>query len=750
MSEALPNLDAFASIPGGGEMGERTRAFDWSTCAVGPIASWPQNLKTAVGICLGSRHPIVMWWGRTALTMFYNDGYIPMLGPTKHPAVLGGSGRECWKEIWHIIDPMMESVFTTGQATWSEDLLLVLDRNVPREEGYFTFSYSPIREDSGAVAGIFCAVTETTGRVIGERRLRTLRDLGRTVMAAKTADEACEVAAGTLGANPADIPFALVYLLDGDSRHARLVSMTGLKPGHAAAPERIDLGEPADSAIWPLRRVFETGAAEAVSALESRFGPLPGGPWPESPEVAVALPIAAPGQPRPTGFLVAGFSPRRVVDADYRSFFDLVAGHVATAVANARAYEEERRRAEALAEIDRAKTAFFSNVSHEFRTPLTLMLGPIEDLLARGDGDLSPSVKGQLEVVNRNGLRLLRLVNTLLDFSRIEAGRVRAVYRPTDLAGLTADLASVFRAAVERGGLKLTVDCPTLPEPVYVDREMWEKIVLNLVSNAFKFTFEGEIAVSVRQVGSRVELRVRDTGTGIPASEIPRLFERFHRVQNARGRTYEGSGIGLALVQELVKLHSGSIAAESELDRGTTFTVALPLGSKHLPAEQIGDAQAAAVSAARAASYADEALHWLPSASRGDAGLSAWPEPLAAARRTAGPAAEDGRPRVLVADDNADMRQYIARLLAEHYRVEAVADGEAALAAAGREPADLVLSDVMMPRLDGFGLLRELRANPRTRGVPIILLSARAGEESRVEGLEAGADDYLVKPFAFA
>src|SRR5262249_43090264 len=241
--------------------------------------------------------------------------------------------------------------------------------------------------------------------------------------------------------------------------------------------------------IWPLRRVFETGAAEAVSALESRFGPLPGGPWPESPEVAVALPIAAPGQPRPTGFLVAGFSPRRVVDADYRSFFDLVAGHVATAVANARAYEEERRRAEALAEIDRAKTAFFSNRSHELRTPPTLMLGPIEDLLARGDGDLSPWVKGQLEVVNRNGLRLLRLVNTLLDFSRIEAGRVRAVYRPTDLAGLTADLASVFRAAIEKAGLRLVVGCPPLAQPGVVDPEMWEKVLLNLPSHALQFTF---------------------------------------------------------------------------------------------------------------------------------------------------------------------------------------------------------------------------------------------------------------------
>ena len=218
---------------------------------------------------------------------------------------------------------------------------------------------------------------------------------------------------------------------------------------------------------------------------------------------------------------------------------------------------------DALADLDRAKTAFFSNVSHEFRTPLTLMLGPVEDMLSRSYTELSPSAKGQLEVVNRNGLRLLRLVNSLLDFSRIEAGRVRAAYQPTDLAAFTTELASVFRAACERAGLALTVECASLDDAVFVDRDMWEKIVLNLLSNAFKFTYEGEISVTLKQVDNAAELCVRDTGTGIPSEEIPRLFERFHRVENARGRTHEGSGIGLALVHELVKLHSGSINVES-------------------------------------------------------------------------------------------------------------------------------------------------------------------------------------------
>jgi PAS domain S-box-containing protein len=613
------------------------------------------------------------------------------------------------------------------------------------EECYFDYTFSPVRGEGGGVEGVFNAVLETTTRVIGERRLRTLRELGAWKTGeARDAQEACQTATHTLAENPHDLPFGLLYLLDGDGgRRASLAGLTGLDRDAAASPAAVELD--AADAPWPFRRVVESGQAVVVDHLADKFGPLPGGAWPEPPQRAVVLPMAKSGQTRPAGFVVAGVSPRLALNDDYRGFLDLLASHVAAAVASARAYGEERKRAEALAELDRAKTAFFSNVSHEFRTPLTLMLGPVEDLLARSHTDLPPAAAAQLEVVNRNGLRLLRLVNTLLDFSRIEAGRVRAAFLPTDLAALTADLASVFRAACDRAGLRLVVDCPPLAGPVHVDREMWEKVVLNLLSNAFKFTFEGEIAVTLRRVGTAAELRVRDTGTGIPAGEVPRLFERFHRVENARGRTHEGSGIGLALVQELVRLHGGSITAESEVGRGTTFVVTVPTGTAHLPPDQIGGGRPAAAVGAGAAPYVEEALRWLPD---GEDGRPELPPPhvlVPAARRP--PEPDDDRPRVLVADDNADMRQYVANLLAGQYRTEVVPDGEAALAAVRRQPPDLLLTDVMMPRLDGFGLLRELRADPGTRGLPVILLSARAGEDSRVEGMEAGADDYLVKPF---
>jgi PAS domain S-box-containing protein len=413
----------------------------------------------------------------------------------------------------------------------------------------------------------------------------------------------------------------------------------------------------------------------------------------------------------------------------------------------ARQAQELRALNERLRELDRLKTEFFSSVSHEFRTPLTLLLDPIEDGLADTTAPLPPAQRERQEVAHRNAMRLLRLVNTLLDFARIEAGRVDAVYEPVDLAALTADLASVFRSAMERAGLTLIVDCPTLAEAVYVDRDMWEKIVLNLVSNAFKFTFEGAITVTLRPAGDTVELRVRDTGTGIAAGELPHLFERFHRVRGARGRTHEGSGIGLALVQELVKLHGGTVGVTSELGRGTTFTVALPVGRAHLPPDRIGATRPRPLryTALGATPYVEEALRWLPDEAAPDlAAPSRGPLRV----RPAPGESDIRRARILWADDNADMRDYVRRLLGGSYDVEAVVDGKAALAATRAHPPDLVLADVMMPQLDGLELLRELRRHPETRALPVILLSARAGEESRIEGFEAGADDYLIKPFS--
>ncbi len=739
-----PAVDIFT---GGGGMGALMRAHDWSPTPVGSVETWPQSLRTALSILLASGYPMYIAWGRE-FVQFYNDAYRPILGATKHPAALGQGTRECFAEIWDIIGPMFERVMSTGEQTSRRDQLLPLDRYGYVEECYFDFSYSPIRDESGGVGGVFVTCMETTGRVLGERRLRTLRDLGARAATAKHDEDACRAAADILAANPADIPFVLLYLLDAARGQARLVATAGISRGGPAAAEVVDLAS-ASSDGWPLAEAMEPGRAVIVDNLTVRIGALPGGPWPEAPHAALILPVASPGQERPTGMLVAGISPRRDLDDDYRGFLELVAGQVATAVTNARAYEEERRRAEALAELDRAKTAFFSNVSHEFRTPLTLLLAPLEDALT--SEAVPADERLGLAVAHRNALRLFKLVNTLLDFARIEAGRIDAVYEPTDLATLTADLASTFRSAVERAGLRLLVDCPPLPDPVHVDRDMWEKIVLNLVSNAFKHTFNGEIAVRLRQVATHIELAVHDTGVGIPEDELSRLFDRFYRVRGARARSQEGSGIGLALVQELVKLHGGLIEVESAVNQGTTFTVRIPTGTAHLVPDRIGASRTLAPTATGSASYVDEALRWLPGEADAvtipsESRLNGMIDRLPFAPDFDGLGIEDAR--ILLADDNADMRAYLARLLGRRWTVETVADGAAALEAARARRPDLVLTDVMMPGLDGFALLRALRADRDTRQIPVILLSARAGEEARVEGLEAGADDYLVKPFS--
>jgi PAS domain S-box-containing protein len=413
-----------------------------------------------------------------------------------------------------------------------------------------------------------------------------------------------------------------------------------------------------------------------------------------------------------------------------------------------KAYEREiARQREELAQLDKLKTQFFANISHEFRTPLTLMMGPLEDALA-APADLSPANRERLEVAHRNALRQLKLVNTLLEFSRIEAGRIEAAFEPTDLSTLTAELASVFRSAIERAGLTMVVDCPPMAEPVYVDRAMWEKVVLNLLSNALKFTFEGEIAVALGIVGNAVRLTVRDTGTGIPADELPRLFERFHRVKSARGRSFEGSGIGLAFVKELARLHGGEVSVESAVGHGSAFHVAIPRGSAHLPADRIQPPPNYAAGPGPEA-FVQEALAWLPAESATAAADPHTGQPLADVGRIPSDAQADAdvaSSHILVADDNGDMREYIRRLLGG-YDVVTVADGEAALRSARARRPDLLLTDIMMPGMDGIELMREFRADANLSRVPVILLSARAGEESRIEGLEAGADEYLVKPF---
>ncbi len=720
---------------GGGEMGDRMRAMDWAATPLGPVAAWPQSLKTCVRIVLTSRQPMFVWWGAELINL-YNDAYKSIVGG-KHPEALGQPASVVWREIWNDVLPRAESAMLKNEGTYDEALLLIMERYGYAEETYYTFAYSPVPNDEGGIGGILCSNTDDTQRIISERQLALLRELAASTLNTRTVVEACEQSVLALHANRRDLPFAIIYLHDEKERALKLAGVSGIHAGHEAVPVVVRLGE---ESFWPYADVLREHLPRTVD-LTGAFSDLPSGPWDVPPRQAAVLPLTTGGEVGHAGVLVVGLNPLRQYNDLYEGFINLVAGQISASMAGALTFEEEKRRAEALAEIDRTKTAFFSNVSHEFRTPLTLMLGPLEDSLQQPEEAMSPVVRGELQLVHRNSLRLLKLVNALLDFSRIEAGRTHAVFEPLDLAACTAELASTFRSAIEKAGMKLEVDCTPLSEPVHADREMWEKIVLNLLSNAYKHTFEGGIQVRVREVEGAAQLQVRDTGSGIPPEAVPKLFERFFRVEGAPSRTHEGSGIGLSLVEELVKLHGGTIAVESTAGQGSTFTVTLPFGGSHLPQDRIGRRQSSGSTSRQSQSYLQEALRWMAPESTNHPVFDIPPAHMPRTR-------EDPLPRVVVADDNADMRDYLLHLLSPSYRVELVEHGEAALAAIRREPADLVLTDIMMPGMDGFGLLHTLRSSATTQDIPIIMLSARAGEAARIEGINAGADDYLVKPFS--
>ena len=737
--------DELSWLSGGGEMGALIRSMDWSKTPLGPPASWPQSLRTSVSLCLSSTFPILIAWGPSDIQI-YNDAYRPICGDL-HPQSMGGAFKEVWASAMPVVGDAFERAHQ-GEGTYIRDQRMFLDRYGYLEEAFMTFSFSPIRDESGEVGGIFHPISEATATVLNARRTQALRDLSLVIGDARTVGD---VARGVMAQHPhmtLDLPFLLLYQIDPETGKLRLCSQAGLDGHPALAPQT---AEP-DDALWPFALTAAEGKAQRVDGLAPRFGELACGPYPQPPGSAVVLPLTLPGQEALFGFAVAGVSVARALDDDYLHFYDTLGAAISTAVGNVVAYEKEQRRAEELAQIDRAKTAFFSNVSHEFRTPLTLILGPLDDALADTVEPLAPAQRRRIDVTHRNSLRLLKLVNSLLDFSRIEAGRVQATYVPTDLARLTADLASVFESAMAKGGLSYDVVLQDPGQPVWVDRDMWEKIVFNLLSNAFKFTLQGGVRVTLGQHEGMVRLSVQDSGSGIPEAELPRVFERFHRIEGTPGRTFEGTGIGLALIQELVRLHGGAIAVHSVLGEGTRFDVDIPFGHAHLPqdriaASDVADADAAAAGAGveagtqrMGAAFVEEALRWLPEE---DAPASARP---ASAGSALLPAA--ALPRILIADDNNDMRAYLKSLLAPHAEVRICADGEAAFAALQADTPDLLLSDVMMPKLDGFGLIAKIRATPALRHLPVMLLSARAGEEAKVEGLRAGADDYLVKPFA--
>ena len=724
-------------LTGGSELSDLINSNDWKFTPLGPLEVWPQSLKTSVNLILNSQHPMWIGWGPDA-TFLYNDAYIQVLSHAKHPWALGRPASEVWAEIWDVCGPLADKVFNAGTPTFAEDVRLFMNRGDYFEETYYSFSYSPIYDESGKVAGLFCPSAETTPKVLHTRRLKTLSELSSNALVEKTTHGACESAFETLKKNQDDLPFVVLYLLDNEKKIAFLEQSTLEGSSPELAPHAISLKGESQSLIWQPGQVSRTKTPVTISVVGVEG--LPPGCAGHKVTEAVVLPVVA-GQDTTIGFLIAGINPCRKLDADYQTFYDLLANQLAIAIQNARAAEEERKRIEMLAEIDKAKTVFFSNVSHEFRTPLTLMLGPIEEILNKNAHLLPEEARQGLQSTHRNAMRLFRLVNTLLDFSRIEAGRIQANFSSVNLAAFTSDLASNFRSVIENAKLIFVVECEEIDEPVFVDPDMWEKIVFNLLSNAFKFTIEGQISVRLFQKEDSAVLEVRDSGIGIPSEEMPRLFERFHRVKNSTGRTFEGTGIGLSLVKELVNIHKGSIEAHSNVGKGTLFTVRIPLGNIH--SVQTGVPPQSSSLNGRS-SLAEVYVKELESLMGGPEQIL---QELPSVERlpVSGP---QKKPRVLIVDDNADMRHYIRRMLSDLYLIDEAENGSVALQKMTSFHPDLVISDIMMPVMDGIQFLNTVRSTPDIAQVPVILLSARAGEEARIEGYELGADDYLVKPFS--
>lgn len=716
-------------LSGGGESGEMIRTKNWSETSLGNPENWPQSLKTCVRIILTSSQPMFVWWGKELINI-YNDAYKTILGG-KHPAAFSKPAYEVWKEIWNEIGPRAETVMSENIGTYDEALLLIMERNGYPEETYYTFSYSPIPGDHGGVGGIICANTNNTDLIINERSIETLRDLASLSYNEHTVESVYGSAAQILLKNQKDFPSALFYKVEEDGKKATAVAWAGDKEKYAGFPLSADLEDPAEG----TKNLAHAIASNQITLVKNngRRKDIPKGFWDIVPTEFLHVPINHPNKNKPLAILSIGLNPYRPFNDTYRNFIKLVADQISLVINNVLAYEEERKRTAALQEIDKAKTHFFSNISHEFRTPLTLILGPLENLLNAPEQDFSERETASLKSAHRNTLRLLRLVNMLLEFSRIEAGRMEARYQPINLSEFTGDLASAFRSTIENAGLKLEVKFDEINQPVYVDKEMWEKIVLNLISNAFKYTLKGEISVSLTQEKKECVLKITDTGIGIPEKEIPHMFERFHRVQNSQGRSYEGTGIGLSLVYELVKLHGGTIFVESREGAGSTFTVRIPTGKSHLSPKQIVNESSEYMESSLLSSFINETSALNTKISKEE-------------NRADTPG--NKKVKVLVVDDNADMRDYIKNLLVNEYEVITAVNGKEALEKVAVQIPDLILSDIMMPVMDGNQLVQELKQGPETVNIPVIFLSARAGDEAKAEGLHAGADDYLVKPFS--
>ncbi|RIB30113.1 hypothetical protein C2G38_2238477 [Gigaspora rosea] len=771
--------------------------YDWSSTPLGPMDSWEPQIISLLNFCLKSEFPTTIFLS-PEWTMIYNEASIPIL-KSKHPNALGKPALEIWHESSDSLKSALESVKSTRKGVLENNFYLELQRDGYIEEVYFNYTFSPIFKLDGTFWGAINITSEVTQKVLNVRRLKTLESLGRQTADAKSLESVCHTITKILKDDNKDIPYALIYLVESNngsktdhkSLIARLISTTFDEEGRLErkfpdylpeTQESIELttntdqnhdstsiNSPLKCNYWPIRLVMKEGKHVQVLL--------------EDGSQAILLPtkLSFCKEQGLSAILIFGLNPHRRLDDQYMDFLQSAVNCANTALMYGRSIEEEKKYSNVLADLNHQKDAFFQNISHELKTPLTLIFSPLDELINACPQDAQ--MKSYLQIIRRNTCRLLKLINNFLQFSNVESGRLEAHFCETNISKFTQELVMNFESMAKTLGLEYIVDIPNpdkfngiVNEKVYLDHDMYETIIFNLCSNALKNTWKGRVCVRLyldhKDEQNIIVLEVSDTGVGIPETALPNIFQRFYRVESHQSRSYEGTGIGLALVKEFITRHGGDITVTSVVNKGTTFKCWFPTGCKHLSINQIyhnNIAEKVLTTFNQKYSnrqlYLEENSQWIQNYSfefqnnlinkklTNDCNMdidNISTREIALPFSTDNSATTIGKKyQILLVDDNADMRNYLSDLLRE-FNVLCAYDGRVAIRILKEldEAPDLILSDIRMPNINGYELLDLIRSNKKTHLVPVILLSAKAGEESRINGLNKGADDYLSKPFS--
>ncbi|RIB28185.1 hypothetical protein C2G38_2239667 [Gigaspora rosea] len=773
---------------------ERFYNCDWSSTSLGPIDSWEPQIKSILDLCFKSGFPTYVYMGQDWITI-YNEASLPVM-KSKHPHAFLKPAIEIWGHEMPQLIPDLNRIRESGKGKYGHDLYIETFRDGYKEEMYGDYALNPIYKLDGTVWGVINITTESTQKILNKRRLKTLDKLSSHTADAESLESACQIIMKALYNNQ-DIPYALIYLIENykdpkigiNSLVARLVTTTFDEVCkeeliHEKLKRRIPDYFPETHEIIDLTKISDQDydTYMEVKCATSTYSFLICDCWPinlvmkgEKPiqvllkdnSQAILLPtkLTFCNERNLSIVLICGINPLRKLDDKYMEFYKSVLNTVNRILIRGMSIEEEKKRAKILADLNHQKDIFFQGISHELKTPLTLIFSPLDELINISSQDMQ--MKSHLQLIQRNTNRLLKLINNLLQFSNIESGQLKARFYETDIAKFTRELAMNFENITRKLGLEYIIDVPNSDEfnqienvKVYLDHEMYETIVFNLCSNAIKHTWDGSICVRLyldhKNEQKMIVLEVSDTGVGIPKATLPNIFQRFYHVESQRSRCHEGAGIGLAIIKEFVKCHGGYITVTSVVNKGTTFKCWFPIGSKHLPINQICYNNKEIYLMSNDQKYLkrqldlEENLQWIQNYSTSmQDNISKSDDSFSTDSTDNSSTIISKKYQILVVDDNIDMRNYLSDLLKE-FDVICACDGQDAIQILNKldKLPDLILSDIVMPNMNGYKLLDMIRSNIKTQLIPIILLTAKAGEESSIKGYYKGANNYLKKPFS--